>query len=113
MDNIMSSEICKKCAECCKNHPFVELSKNEIKSLELLSGLHCDVFVNSKGKAVDGYFLQLKENGECFFLNENNGSYSCAVYEARPEICRNYPYNHKQQEVCDSNKEKFLGNNSG
>jgi len=43
------------------------------------------------GKAVEEYFLQFQKNGDCFFLNENNGSYSCSVYEIRPEICKNYP----------------------
>lgn len=104
MKNNISMEICKICAECCKDSPFVELSKNEINSLELSTGLPFRVFINSKGKADEGYFLQFKENGDCIFLNENNGSYSCDVYEARPEICKNYPSTPRQQEVCDLNR---------
>ncbi len=113
VENNISTEICKKCADCCKNYPLVELSKNEINSLELLTGLHFGTFINSKSKADEKYFLQFKENGYCFFLNENNGSYSCSIYEARPEICKNYPSNPRQQEVCNSNRGKFMSNSFG
>ena len=102
------TEICKKCAECCKNHPFVDLSKNEINSLEKVTGINPDVFTNPKGKAVEEYFLQFRENGYCFFLNENNGIFSCDVYEARPAICKNYPSKPIQKDHCDTNREKFL-----
>ncbi len=85
------AEICRQCAECCKKHPFVELSKNDIEALEQATGLHHFVFTNRKGKAVEEYFLSFQENGDCFFLSENNAKYSCGVYEARPQVCRDYP----------------------
>jgi Fe-S-cluster containining protein len=113
MENGILTDICKKCAECCKNHPFVDLSENEIYSLKQLTGLHSDVFTNKKGKIVEEYFLQFQENGDCFFLNENNGSFSCTVYEARPEICKNYPSKPTQIDFCDASSEKFLRNNFG
>lgn len=93
MGNIISSEICKKCGKCCKNYPFVKLTKNEINLLEQTTKLHFEVFTNPMGKEVEEYFLQFQKNGSCFFLNENNGDYSCSVYETRPELCKNYPPN--------------------
>jgi len=113
MENILSNEICKKCGECCKNYPFIELSNNEILLLEQVTALHFEVFTNPKGKAVEEYFLQFQANGDCFFLNENNGSYSCGVYKARPGICKNYPLKPKQKEACYTNREKSLSNNFG
>jgi len=113
MENIISTEISRQCAECCKNYPFVELSKNEVNLLEQMTGLHCDVFTYPKGKVVEEYFLQFQENGDCFFLNENNGSYSCAVYEARPGVCQNYPSTPGQKKLCDANREKLLSNKFG
>jgi Fe-S-cluster containining protein len=113
METTILSEICRKCAECCKNYPFVELSQNEIYELEKLTGLPFDMFTSQKGEAVGEYFLKFKENGDCFFLNENNGDYSCGVYEARSRICRNYPSKPGQNEVCDANREMILRNNSG
>jgi uncharacterized protein len=113
MENITSSKICKKCAECCKDYPFVELSENEIYELEKLTGLPVDAFTNKKGEADEEYFLDFEENGDCFFLNENNGDYSCGVYEARPGICRNYPSKPRQNDVCAANRELILSDNSG
>ncbi|MDX2479347.1 MAG: YkgJ family cysteine cluster protein [Desulfuromusa sp.] len=106
-ENIISVDICRKCAECCKNYPFVEISKSEVDSIAKATGLPSDVFAISKGRAVEEYFLQFQENGNCFFLNEDNGSYSCAVYEARPGICADYPSNPKQKEYCDLCKGKL------
>ena len=75
MENIILTEICKKCAECCKNYPFVCLSEKEIDSIKKLTGLPAEVFTIPKGKEIEEYFLQFQENGYCFFLNENNGNY--------------------------------------
>lgn len=101
-------EICKKCAECCKNYPFVTLSQDEIHSLKELTGLPAQVFTNPIGKEVEEYFLQFQNNGHCYFLNENEGSFSCAVYEERPGICKEYPSNPAQENVCAANKKKLL-----
>lgn len=91
--NIASSKICKRCTECCKNYPFVKLSKNEIVLLEQATKYNFDVFTNPIGTPAEGYFLKFQKNGDCVFLTETNGSYSCSVYETRPEICKNYPEN--------------------
>lgn len=107
------TEICKKCAECCKNHPFVDLTSNEIMSLEKATGLHPDVFTNQKGQDVEEYFLQFQDNGYCFFLTESSGSFSCSVYDARPEICKNYPAEPTQKHVCEAHMKKFRGNTTG
>ena len=113
MKNAASREICMKCAECCKHYPFVELSPNEINTLEKFTGLRFDVFANSKGKAAKEYFLKFKKNGDCFFLNENDGHCSCGVYDARSGVCRNYPSNPTQNNVCDANRKICLSKSSG
>ena len=111
MENILLSEVCKKCAQCCKHFPFIELSQNEIIQLEETTGLCFDVFTNPKSETGEGFFLQFKEDGDCFFLNEHNGEYSCGVYDARGAICRNYPSKPKQKEACYANKILFVDNN--
>ncbi len=113
MENTISSETCKNCAECCKHYSFVELSQIEINALEKFTGLPFEVFTNPKGKAVGEYFLKFKENGDCYFLNTKNSNYSCGVYEARAGVCRNYPSEPSQNEVCDANRKICLSNNSG
>lgn len=104
----MMSEICKKCGECCKGFPFIELSPNEVYELGKLTGLPSDVFANQKGEAVEEYFLKFKKNGNCFFLNESEGDYLCSVYEARSKICRDYPSKPCQHKVCNANREIVL-----
>ena len=106
MSKILLNETCKKCGACCKNYPFIELSKNEISTLWQLTKLHSDVFTYQKDKIAEEYFLQFKENGDCFFLIEDNGCYSCSIYESRPGICKNYPSNPRQEETCDANRGK-------
>jgi len=79
--------------------------------LENRTELHCDVFTNSKCEAAEEYFLQFKENGDCFFLVDKKGIYSCGVYEARPRICKNYPSAPPQKKVCDTHMGKLLSQN--
>nr|MBF0222091.1 YkgJ family cysteine cluster protein [Desulfobulbaceae bacterium] len=102
------SDTCKKCAECCKHYPLVDLSENEIRSLEKETGKDPDLFTNKKGRSVEEYFLQFKKNGECCFLVEGNGVFSCSVYDARPEICRNYPSRLIQKDVCEAKRKIFM-----
>ncbi|MCB2147905.1 MAG: YkgJ family cysteine cluster protein [Deltaproteobacteria bacterium] len=100
MKKIEPGEICRRCADCCKKFPFVELTENEIERLERVTGLPFEVFTNPKGKTIEEYFLKFRENGYCFFLDENDDTYSCRVYESRPEICRNFPSTPVQKEAC-------------
>ncbi|MBN1224174.1 MAG: YkgJ family cysteine cluster protein [Candidatus Aminicenantes bacterium] len=105
---MISSEICRKCAECCKNYPYIRLSQNEVRELENLTGLTFVLFAIPKSEGVEEYFMQFKENGDCFFLNENNGDYSCSAYEARSEICRKYPSTPSENQVCEANRKMIL-----
>lgn len=108
MRNIISAEICQKCGECCKHFPFVELSEKDIGLLEKRTELAPHTFTNRKSKVLKEYFLQFKENGDCVFLSDKNGCYSCDVYEARPGICKKYPSEPLQKKVCDANMDKCL-----
>ena len=101
------SELCKQCAACCKNYPFIELSQNDIGSLEKMTGMDFEVFTNPKMKEVEEYFLQFQANGYCFFLKENKGIFSCGVYASRPGICRQYPSNPLQQDACDAHCDRL------
>lgn len=110
MKNIISAEICKECGECCKHFPFVDLSEKDIASLEKLTALPSELFAHKKEQAVEEYFLQFKENGDCFFLDEHKGSYSCGVYQARPAICKKYPSEPLQKKKCQANMGKTRRN---
>lgn len=111
MENIINSEICKKCGQCCRNYPYVELTQHEVFELEKLTGLHSDAFTNKK--SVDEYFLDFKDNGDCIFLNGDSGDYSCGVYVARSAICRNYPQIDPQNDACYAHRKRISNINSG
>ena len=105
-----NSEVCLMCTECCKNYPFIELSPDEIRSLEKFTALKADEFTYPKDKAGTEHFLKFKDNGECFFLEENDGSYSCSVYSARSHLCKEYPSTQIQKEVCKKKWQKSQSN---
>lgn len=104
MKDVISEEICQNCGICCRNFPFVEVSKHDIHLLEKFTGLSFDKFTNPKGYTDEGYFLQTKENGNCLFLKKTSNGHSCGVYIARPQICRDYPVNIKHWEWCNANR---------
>ncbi len=103
------TELCKKCAECCRHYPFVELTDNDIRTLRRETGMHADAFTNAKGMEAEEYFLQFQRNGDCIFLHEDGQGFSCGVYAARPGICKKYPTGITQQDRCDAISEKILG----
>jgi uncharacterized protein len=107
MKKRLSSEICQKCSECCRHYPFVELTPTEINALEKMTLLSGEVFAN-KNETAEQYFLQFTEDGNCFFLDKVDGGFTCRVYEARPHICRNYPYKPVQKQACAANRKKKL-----
>jgi Fe-S-cluster containining protein len=86
----------------------VDLSGTEIVALEKASGLPRKSFTNTKDQEAGEFFIQFQKNGYCLFLIENNGSFSCSVYEARPDVCRSYPSNPTQKALCETNLANFL-----
>ncbi|WP_289053356.1 YkgJ family cysteine cluster protein [Carboxylicivirga marina] len=105
MENKISSPTCQNCGVCCRNFPFVELNESELKALEDFTKMHRHEFTDPRGPSYDdGYFLKSKENGDCIFLKIDNGFFTCGVYEARADICRNYPINEHHWKWCNENR---------
>lgn len=67
------------CARCCK-YFTVYVTEEDIKKIEKYTGLERKVFTN-------GNFIKFVD-GHCYFLRGDK----CIIYDARPEICRNYPF---------------------
>lgn len=75
---------CKQCAECCKQiHSYGMKNEKDLKIMQFILPHYKRFFIKGKD-----------ENGElilsCKYLDKNG---KCSVYEKRPNICRNYPYN--------------------
>ena len=104
----MSQKIsCNKCAECCKNFPFVRLSQTESSLIRNYSELHIDQFAEKIEKEQRNYFLRFNEDGDCYFLGYENGIYYCKIYEIRPGICKIYPGTTIQRQYCSDSKTKY------
>ncbi len=99
---IISSETCTPCGECCRKFPYIEISTEDIDRLIKGTGLKQEEFTNIKDAEKNEFFLKFKENGDCvFFKEDNKNSFSCGVYNSRPQICANYPVTEKQYELCE------------
>lgn len=100
--------MCTKCGGCCRNFPFVELSEAEIERLSVFTGLEGCAFADSDRGLEPRRFLRFREGGSCIFLKESAGLAVCSVYEARPDICRSYPFTPSQDKVCEETWRKRL-----
>jgi len=100
----MTLKTCRECAECCRHFAFAKLSQFEIEIIEDFTGLHFSMFTYLIGTKGEGRFLKFKENGDCIFLNRDEGTYSCSIYDARSKVCREYPSNQIQNEACSINR---------
>ena len=89
---------CKRCAVfCCKlGAPLV--TERDIKRLAETGINPYDFLMSIKGEygqhaGVIGVLKQ-KKDGSCIFLDydKSSGLYECRIYEARPSLCRLYPF---------------------
>ena len=91
---------CHRCGECCIKYT-VKLSRADIERIKN-KGYKEDDFVDidrhlpGPNKTV----LKKKEDYSCVFLKGNKGSYMCQIYDARPIVCRRYPFLKKDVESC-------------
>ncbi|MEM3399234.1 MAG: YkgJ family cysteine cluster protein [Candidatus Micrarchaeia archaeon] len=97
---------CARCdANCCKNY-IVCITANDLlrladytKSTEWADAVPSHLILNpptsgfflyDRGKPVEFFLCLKRDNRECcVFLNDEN---LCSVYEARPLLCRAYPF---------------------
>ena len=89
---------CRRCAVfCCRlgGPPVVEADLERMR----LIGLNLEDFISPTSRVYGGLkravgMLRRKTDGSCIFLNYNrsDGVYECVIYEARPAVCRLYPF---------------------
>ena len=91
-NELFSSYDCRKCGNCCRDYDTTVL-RHEIDSIASHLGLAKQDFINKHLSQTDEG-LEIK--APCCFLNENG---ECAVYECRPEVCRDFPHTDKPERL--------------
>ena len=83
---------CENCGECCKYYT-VKLTEEEVKEIENLGFIRSEFCEPDDFDLDMGSFALLRPDGQCIFLTERNKKYYCKIYEKRPKICKDYPFN--------------------
>lgn len=91
----------RKCGKCCIDYTVL-LYKKDIERIKTL-GYQKEHFVEyerigpERGKPI----LKKKSDKWCVFLKKSeSGIFSCGIYDARPEICKKYPFFGRAVESC-------------
>lgn len=103
-----SEHVCIGCGTCCRGFSYVQLTRDDVKTLEDFTGLSCDAFSDKNDAAGEDRFLLFQENGDCIFLRTLEGRHTCSVYEARSVKCRTYPTTKIQNSTCSLNSGRQL-----
>lgn len=96
---------CKRCAVYCCKLGGPSLTK---KDMEQLESIGCDVSecIESSEREYGAFpstsnVIKSKKDDSCVFLRKHkkNGIYECTIYDARPILCRLYPFDLKRTSV--------------
>ena len=87
----ITSELCRRCAECCRSIMTVQ---GDLRNLEFMEKIHGDrLAVTWRGPCSCGCGA-MKFAAEittvCPSLGEEEGAFDCRDYEERPQFCRDY-----------------------
>lgn len=78
----------------------VKLSDSDIKKIEK-KGFKKEMFAEKDDFDIKFGKYALKRKEGCIFLIKNGDKYLCKIYNARPGICRKYPFNENSElETC-------------
>ncbi|MBN1825856.1 MAG: YkgJ family cysteine cluster protein [Candidatus Eisenbacteria bacterium] len=90
---------CRRCGACCRRPGYVLLDRADRERLAAALGLDEAVFLARYARVASNraqLSLIEKEDGSCVFLEGDR----CAVYEARPRQCRDYPRLWRTDDDC-------------
>ncbi len=86
---------CRRCGACCKQPGFVYLKEGDAERLAAHFKMDIYQFTETYGLLMDRQHLALKKHLDetCLFFEAGG----CAVYEARPAQCRDFPLSWKTE----------------
>ena len=87
---------CIRCNLCCGTGPNVTLTVFDVVRISEYLNVHWRTFLYEYAKVIVGdmmVFIALRDkgNGECVFMEYEDGLTRCKIYPARPMRCRLYP----------------------
>ena len=87
---------CKRCGNCCRY--AVLLLDDDIHTIEK-KGYDRTDFVDID---LDGRMTVKQKKGYCMFTKHSKDGVLCGIYEQRPMVCRQYPFNsYDSVESCN------------
>jgi Fe-S-cluster containining protein len=94
---------CRTCGDCCKS--FSIIYEKEIEKVEpnMFSEVERFKYLNSNGKIEvkeEETYFEVIFNFPCKCLIEKDGVYSCIVYNNRPLLCEEFPYENTTKQDC-------------
>ncbi len=94
------SFVCERCGECCIKY-VVKLSKADIERIKKKGYSEREfVEIDKNLPEPTKTVLRKKEDYSCVFLKGGKGNYHCQIYDARPNVCRRYPFLKKNVGSC-------------
>lgn len=90
VDSINSHFACQRCGHCCEGSGGIVVSNADLERLCVHFGINADGFADRYGQRRGGKLhVRSGADGCCVFFVRGHG---CGVHEARPDICRAWPY---------------------
>ena len=90
---------CTQCGACCRWGGSVLLTDRDIASVAARLNLTEQAFIDAYTRLAPNraqLALTERSDGSCTFLSGNR----CAIYPARPEQCRSFPFTWRVPEGC-------------
>ena len=85
---------CTQCGNCCSGDPgYVWATKDEVAKISKFLGRTDGTLDRAHLRRVGLRFsLTEKPDGDCIFLQRENGKALCSIYSVRPLQCRTWPF---------------------
>lgn len=81
---------CQRCGHCCFGRGGIVVGQRDLPRLLAYFNLEKEAFLAKYTELFDGKpTLITGEDGFCYFFKEGAG---CTIHEARPDVCRAWPY---------------------
>ncbi|MCD1294967.1 zinc/iron-chelating domain-containing protein [Methanocella sp. CWC-04] len=102
---------CNQCGNCCRDF-FIDVNLDQVTDYEFMDyikWLSCHMNVEVKVKDHKRRKIEIQVKNPCKHLVDNgDGTYSCAIQENKPEICRHYPEEDYEDDISSKCGFKFV-----